>query len=92
MMNWMGYAHSRPVFLFKARYESILAEKVTEDDEFFPNPGSFDSSRRRYYDYIERQLAEVNAHLEVLRETLKRTYGPVYRGAVPKAVPSGADL
>jgi hypothetical protein len=58
---------------FKARYEHILADKKTEEDEFFPNLPGYNDDRRRYYAYIERELVEVEKHLEVLRAS-ERVY------------------
>jgi hypothetical protein len=67
---------------FKARYEYILADKKTEDDEFFPNLPGYNENRRRYYAYIERELVEVEKHLQVLR-TAERVY---FQGRYPSNV------
>ncbi|MBW2230630.1 MAG: hypothetical protein JRH17_09600 [Deltaproteobacteria bacterium] len=68
---------------FKARYEAILAERKTEENEIFRNLGSYDESRVRYYEYIERQLAEVELHLGTYQERTKQMFEERYQKAVP---------
>ena len=49
---------------YEELYSSILAER--DDSGWWPRSDAYHDARRRYYEYVESQLAEVRSMLERL--------------------------